>query len=268
MAETWQCVRVSSSLGNWKQKILNRTNLPEYRFLRDYKKSVAFFGLYHPIDWFRFLLHRGRKKIVWCGSDILQVGWFFKILQKIPAEHLCESLPEWGVLTLMLQRKDIEMRPLLFNDPDKYKICFKPSETPQVFMNINNNAEIESGLPVIQEIAPVVPEVTFHIYGRVKSQSGLPNIVYHGLIPEEQFDEEIKNYQASVRLHYFDGFSENTAKSILMGQYPITAIPYPSISHADNESELIYHLRELKYRKQPNSIVRDHYYEILSQPLV
>ena len=50
----------------------------------------------------------------------------------------------------------------------------------------------------------------------------------------------------------FDGFSETTAKSILLGQYPITFVNFPHIiSYKDMES-LVILLNALKHMKEPN----------------
>jgi membrane protein required for beta-lactamase induction len=40
-------------------------------------------------------------------------------------------------------------------------------------------------------------------------------------------NEEIKEMQGALRLTAFDGFSEILAKSLLMGQYPVSLIEYP-----------------------------------------
>lgn len=259
---------VSSSISNWREKIRARYKLKDYIWWKHWNKSVVFFGLYNPVDYFKFFLNRGNKTIVWCGSDVLQAGWLFRILQIMPkVKHICESKVEWGVLSLMLQRSDVMRQPLFFGDPNKYPISYKFSNNPQVFMHINKNAGTESGLQTILDIADKVPEVTFHIYGRVSEPKVLFNIVFHGFVPEDQFNEEIKEYQGALRLHEFDGFADTVAKSALMGQWPITAIRYPMISQASDKTRLIFQLKRLSRRKRPNYKASNYYYKVFTKSL-
>jgi hypothetical protein len=74
-------------------------------------------------------------------------------------------------------------------------------------------------------------------------------------------------YQCGLRLNKFDGFSEVTAKSVLMGQYPITTIKYPHIDTAYDPKELIRLLSLLKYRMEPNP-EREYWREELSKNIV
>mgnify|MGYP001602558075 FL=1 len=251
----------SSSISNWEERIQKAYGLKKYTW-RDLFHPVIFFGMYNPIDYIKLLLHQGEKTIIWCGSDILQTGWFFKILRKIPAQHICESSIEWGILSLMLLNKDIIQQPLFFGSVKEYPLSFIPSKTPHVFLHMNNNAETESGFYILCRVASHVPEITFHIYGKMKERRKIKNIIYHGHVPEEQFNEEIKTMQGALRLHGFDGFADTVAKSVLLGQYPITRISFPQIDTYKNEEDLIYLLRELKYKTIPNYKARRYYLKL------
>lgn len=159
-----------------------------------------------------------------------------------------------------------EVRPRLFGDVSKYKVTFKPSSNPHVFVSIRPGREIEYGLDVVERIAPKVPEVTFHVYG-VGEPNKKGNITYHGVVSEEEFDRQIKKHHCGLRLNEFDGFSEVTAKSILHGQYPITRISYPEMwCYSGDEEVLVQLLRSLKYMTEPNP-ARDYWYNELSKPL-
>ena len=159
----------------------------------------------------------------------------------------------------MLQQ-EIEVRPTFLSNPHEFKVTYKPSETPKVFIHVNSRAELESGLRLlIERVSPKVPDVEFHVYGRVSPQRCRTNVIFHGYIPETQFNEEIKNYQAAVRLHEFDGFAETLSKSILNGQYPISRIRYPYIDSYKDEEKLIKLLKDLKNKKKPNYKARDYY---------
>lgn len=158
----------------------------------------------------------------------------------------------------MLQ-KEIKVRPTFLSNPNEFKISYKQSKTPHIWLHINHNAERESGLKVLQRVAKKVPDITIHVYGRSEPQAGTPNIVWHGYVPEEKFNEEIKNYQAAIRLHEFDGFAETLSKSVLNGQYPISRIRYKYIDTYKNEEELIKLLKDLKNKKKPNYKARNYY---------
>ncbi len=251
-------IRVSASISNWKDKILKRFKADEYDWRKHRNSPVTFFGFYNPKDWLHFWWHKGKKTIWWCGSDILQVGYLFRWLQKVPCRHICENEVEQGVLRLMLQQ-EVEVRPTILSNPHEFKINYYQQENPEVYLHINKNAGLESGFFTIERIAKKLPEITFHIYGRFRPASRTDNINFHGFVPEQRFNEEIKNYQAGLRLHEFDGFSEVIAKSVLMGQYPISRIRYPLIDTYNTEEELIGLLRDLKNKKKPNTKARDYY---------
>lgn len=254
---------VSSSISNWEDKIRKRYRLKNYVWWRDYNKPVVFFGFYKPKDWLKFFLHRGEKTIVWCGSDCFQVGLLFRLLKKVKAKHICESGVEWGVLTLALQQ-DIIKQPLFFGNTNGYNISYKQQKNQGVFIHINTRAEKESGYFEIKRVAYEVPEITFHIYGRIRKRKCPDNIKFHGHVSEKRFNKEIQNYQASLRLHEFDGFADTTAKSVLMGQYPITRIKYPLIDHAPDEKTVIKKLRELGSKTKPNHKARNYYIKIFN----
>lgn len=248
-------IRVSSSISNFKDGLYRR-------FQGHSGNRTIFFGMYHLGDLVRFVFARGPKAIFWCGADIAHLPrWWVPLLGDV---HYCENMTEQAAL----YNKGIyaATQPMLFDNPDKYQITFTPSQTPHVFTSIRPGREVEYGLPIIQRIAPRLPEITFHIYGIEGESSG--NLCYHGFVHPDQFDHEIKNYHSALRLNEFDGFAETTAKSILHGQYPITRIFYPRIwSHLGDEEILIELLSSLKYMSAPNTEARDYWYKELSKPL-
>ena len=254
----------SSSIGNWESKI-KRYGFPKYNWLKHWRESVIFFGFYNPIDYLKFFLNRGKKTIVWCGSDILQTGWLFRILQRMSVTHIGENQIEWSILSLML-RKNVIQKPLFFSNPNEFPISYRYKTNPEVFIHINKDAEAESGYFTIERIAPRVPRVRFHIYGKMRARKAASNIIFHGYVPEEQFNREIKNYQGALRLHHFDGFAETLGKSILMGQWPISAIKYPLVQHAPSDTQLINQLDRLSRRKRPNIIARSYYLKLFTNP--
>ena len=78
------------------------------------------------------------------------------------------------------------------------------------------------------------------------------NVFVHGKVPKEQMNEEIKHMQGGIRLLKHDGFSEIIAKSILWGQWPISAIPYS------------YTVDKPMTKSEPNIEGRNYYRKILN----
>lgn len=250
-------IHCSSSISNWREKILKKYHAEEYRWWKHYREPVIFFGLYRPKDFVLCLFHRGKRIIHWQGSDILAAGWHYRWLQWIHAKHICENEVEQGVLRLML-RQEVEIRPTFLSNQDEFKITYRQSTPTKIWLHINRDAELESGLQVIKRVAQKITGVEFHVYGHCRPHH-IKNVVFHGYVREEQFNQEIKGYQAAIRLHEFDGFAETISKSILLGQYPISRIRYPYVDSYHSEEDLIQVIEKLKYKKEPNYKARAYY---------
>lgn len=242
-------IHLSSSIANFHSKLRAKFPFKKLRWYHIFSPGL-FVGLYHIGDYLRFLFHLGNKQVIWCGTDILNLEQtiFSSLIAKTPAYHICENKVEQQLLSqLGIQA---EIRPFLFDDASKFTPCFKPSSTPHVFLTAHPGREGEYGIPIIRKIAPLLPDIRFHIYG-IDGQN-TENIMYHGLVSEDQFNDEIRHYQSCLRLNTFDGFGEGVAKSLLLAQYPITAISYPLVAYAPTAKDLIIHLKRLKYKDKPN----------------
>ena len=271
-------LRTSSSIIGFREKAEKIWKLERYRFPQDIFKPVVFFGCYHIGDYFHYFVNRGKKTIVWAGSDILalkrsKIPWHLLFKN---AKHYCENEVEQKGLAS--KGISAEIKPSFLEDVNDFPVCFKPAERPQVFLSGHPEREREYGFGLVLELAHRLPDIDFHIYGvkwtnelimpyidsvdintwvkykekRVK----LKNVIYHGRVSPEQFNEEIRNYHCGLRLNKHDGFSEIIAKSVLMGQYPISRIKYPYIDNYETEEELITLLKELKNKKEPNLSTR------------
>jgi hypothetical protein len=200
----------SSSISNFREKLKKRTELKEYKFPKDIFKPAIFFGLYHIFDYLKFAIHLGDKRVFWCGADItyleenflLRGNFFWRFLFfHIRAKHFCEN--EVERLKLMEMGINSDVTPMIFDDPSKYQISYKPSDTPKVFATYHKGREEEYG--VFQH----------------------PQVDWFCDLSEEEFNEKIKSYQGCLRINKFDGFAESLAKSVLMGQYQFSVyIPY------------------------------------------
>ena len=145
-------VRVSSSIENFKEKALERVN-----YNGDY---TLFIGLYHWVDYLKFIFTRGKITLLWCGSDILVLNRFWAwVISHIKAQHLAENDIERDALYDKMIAP-VHIQPVILTDPDKYPMSYKHSDTPHVYMNVHPGREKEYGLNIIERVAPAVKDIT------------------------------------------------------------------------------------------------------------
>jgi len=261
-------VRISSSIANFKDKILKRYGWQEYNWLRDIYKRVTFFGLYHFLDWSRFIIHRGQKHVFWCGGDILNLQKAGNVWQKLIAKQKADHVVENMVEKLELENMGIcaRVQPIILDDPRQFNICYRQSDKPKVFVCCHEGYEEQYGVNMLEGIAAVVPDVEINIYG-VTGESH-DNVKYHGRVSNERFNEEIRKYQAGLRLNDFDGMGEVTYKSLLLGQWPISRISYPYVTFVKDTTDLINALNDLKNKKEPNYVGEVYWRNEAKKPLI
>ena len=246
-------VRVSPSVCNFKDKLKEVWGLDEWEGIYDKDQDVLFFGLYIKWDYDAYWAHQGKKTVFWCGSDIINLSnnweWQRRVRLYPEAKHYCENEVEQKELEGMGIKAEIVQS--FLDDVKKFPVSFKPTDRPHVFMSGHPNREEEYGFGLATRLAEKLPEFTFHLYG-AGYRGKVGNIIIHGQVPEKDFNEEIKNYHCGLRPNFHDGFSEITAKSILLGQYPISFIPYKNIWNYTTEEELVRKLQEIKQISKPN----------------
>jgi hypothetical protein len=141
--------------------------------------------------------------------------------------------------------------PSFMGNIDDFDIHFK--EGNKLYTSVSGNNFEVYGWNKIEKIAKLNPDFEFHLYGNtVEWKSDLPNVIVHGRVPREQMNKEIMEMQGGMRLAEFDGFSEILAKSILMGQYPVSFIEYPYIFKMNE-------VKRIKGKKTPNIEGRNWY---------
>lgn len=256
-------LRVSSSIAPFREKAEKTWKVKRYEWPRDIFKPIVFFGMYHFLDYFRYIFHLGPKSILWAGGDLTNLinrplPWY-KLFRR--ADNYVEN---------NLERKELDMYcirakvvPSFLEDEKDFPVSFQSTEFSHVYLSLRPGRENEYGLDIIKRIAPKTPKIIYDIYG----QGGLSynNIVFHGNVPNKQFNEEIKNYHCGLRPNEHDGFSEITAKSILMGQYPITRIKNTGIPSYETEEDLIKLLNSIPEMKKPNLDGRDFYLDTFNK---
>lgn len=272
--QQWQC-RYAPSLGaleSTPEKIWGTTAY------EDREAPTVFFGLYGLRDFMALWEHKGKKAILWAGSDIRHFvnGYWLDEkghirLSRMPLARWiienCESYVENEIEAhLLAEAAGIKATviPSFLGDVNEYEVSYQQADRPKVYLSCSGDNFQMYGWSLIEEIADQC-EVDFYLYGSDNWQSKHPNVIVRGKVPKEVMNEEIKRMQCGLRLNTFDGFSEITAKSVLWAQYPISLIKYPNVLGAEGESHLIYLLNDLKNRKEPNLDARNYYLSIINR---
>lgn len=267
-------VKISSSVGNFGEKVQKAWGLELWKGWNDPDKEVVFFGMYHQLDFncYHHLSDDIKRTIFWCGSDVLRLlndPERVRILNLFPVEHWCETKEEYD----NLKKVGIEAKigQSFLEDPKDFPLTYKPSKTPHIWLSGHTDREVEYGVDIAYRMAQRFPEYTFHIYGCREGEGleevapkPLKNFINHGIIPNEQFNKEIQGYQMGLRCNEHEGFSEVPIKAILMGQYTATRMKFPMMDNFTNDEELAVILKGLKDKKEPNLEAREYWIKKLN----
>jgi len=264
--QNWQC-RWSPTLGSLEDTHQNVWGTDDYT---DNERPTVFFGLYGLPDFYALWRHKGEKHILWAGTDITHFrnGYWLDENGEIrvsPYELAhwirvnCTSWVENDIEAQKLQELGIlsKVCPSFLGDVNQFEVSFKPGN--KVYTSVSGDNFRLYGWDKISELARQNPDIEFHLYGNSKSSwIGTSNTIVHGRVPKEQMNTEIKEMQGALRLTEFDGFSEILAKSILMGQYPVSLIKYPYMLSLEE-------LGTITEKKEPNIEGRNHYLKTINQ---
>lgn len=229
-------------------------------------EPTVFFGLYGLPDFFEMWRHKGKKWVLWAGSDIthfkngywLEDGGMIRMDNRDMAKYInknCENWVENEVEQKALKEMGIESQvcPSFMGNIDDYEVSYEPNG--KYYASVSGNNFKLYGWDKIEDMAAEHPQLEFHLYGNtVPWVSKYKNVVVHGRVPKEQMNEEIKHMQGGIRLVEFDGFSEILAKSVLWGQWPYATIPYPHILTTG----------DIFASSRPNTEGRDYYRKTLN----
>lgn len=270
MQEVTYC-RWSPTLGELEDTAEKIWGTPAYENDRD--APVVFFGLYGLPDFYTLWRHRGKKYILWTGSDITNFknGYWLEEGGKIALNprplarwinKYCESWCENVVEQNALQIAGIyaQVCPSFLGNVKSYSLSFVPNNVPKLYTSVSGNNFELYGWHRIPELAKKNPDIEFHLYGNTikPPYKFTDNVILHGRMPKEQMNVEIEKMQGALRLTSFDGFSEILAKSVLWGQWPVSLIKYP---HMLLPTELGY----FREKREPNKAGREFYLENLNK---
>lgn len=256
--------RKAPSLGDLEGKEIDTWGTLPYS--NNIDAPTVFFGVYGFKDFQALWNHRGQKWILWAGSDIKNLlnGYFLDENGnfRLPAKEIgrwiqqnCESYCENEVEAEALRSVgiDAKVQPSFLGDVRDYKIEYKFSGRPKLYASVSGDDFELYRWDGIENLARENPAIEFHLYGNHKRwQSRHENVFVHGRVTKEKMNEEIKHMQGGLRLLKFDGFSEILAKSVLWGQWPVSAIDYPHMLGVEE-------IRRLHTLNRPNTEGREHY---------
>ena len=271
MRKKWQC-RIAPSLGGGFAGTPNEVwGTVDYK---DLDVDTIFFGLYGFPDFHSLWKHKGKKAILWAGSDIrhfvngywLDDNGDIKIAPAPFAEWInnnCESWVENEVEQRALYDVGISSRvtPSFLGDVKMFKKSYEWNSTPNFYTSVSGDDFYLYGWNLIPKLAKENPSVNFHLYGNTKKwKVPSKNVIVHGRVSQEQMNKEIMKMQGAIRLTEFDGFSEILAKSVLWGQWPVSLISYPHMLRPQD----IWTLRQKKVYEKYNREGQNYYKKILN----
>lgn len=270
--QNWQ-VRWSPTLGELEDTHQNVWGTRNYENDTD---PTVFFGLYGLPDFYTLWRHKGRKAILWAGSDIrhfikgywLEDGGEIKTDPRSLAAWInkhCENYVENEIEHLALKFHGIDSKivPSFLGDVNKFEVTFDWKSTPQLYTSVSGDDFKVYGWDKLSQLAWDNLDIEFHCYGNItipypNPAPWPPNVIFHGRVPKEQMNTEIQNMSGALRLTEFDGFSEILAKSVLMGQWPVSLIRYPHMLSLDE-------IRKIKNTHLPNKEGKEYYLNAINK---
>lgn len=268
--------RWSPTLGKLESTHQKVWGTKKYNPKTDITKPCVFFGIYGLPDFYALWRHHGKRYVLWAGTDITHfmkgywlddkgsmvidgnIGeWIGKY-----CENWCENEAERRALeTVGIKAK---VCPSYLGDIKKFKVTYKHTPVPRVYASVSGNEFEKYGWDLIERIADKC-NVDFHLYGNtIPFKIKHPNVIVHGRVSKQKMNWEVAKMQCGLRTLEFDGFSEILAKSVLMGQYPISRIRYPHIAQAILDRDWIREINALVIYKKPNLKARNYYLKKLN----
>lgn len=248
----------------------------------DRNQPAVFFGMYDLRDYLKVWRHKGRKWILWAGSDIRNLAsgfifndgklyWLSKGIGLLRtqnlvawllrgAEHWVEN--EWEEKELEKCGLEVTGRRPSYLGKIDLPITYRPKFPMNVYVSSGKDRQEEYGFGVVERIAKDCPFARFHLYG-APWETKQENVIVHGRVPKDQMNEETSKMQCGLRLNETDGFSEILAKAVLRGQYAIGKVKHPMIPTYENDMDLILELHKISKMTEPNP-AREFYRENLN----
>ena len=244
--------RMAPSLGVLEDTPENIWGTPPYNPELHINEPCVFFGLYGLPDFYALWRHKGKKYILWAGSDITHFKNGYWLDETGDIRLKTQSLARWinknceVYVENQVEQKELQIlgippsiKPSFLGRVEDYELSYTQSDKPKVYTSVSgDNFELYKWHE-IYALSDKNPNIEFHLYGNEKRWLSRNNIVVHGRVPKEQMNEEIKQMQGALRLTEFDGASEIIVKAMLWGQYAFSFIEYPFVDKVENLNLLL-----------------------------
>lgn len=224
--------------------------------------DCVFMGLYGLPDFYVLWRHKGRKAILWCGSDIQHFvdGYWLdeKGSIRLSARPLamwiiknCESYVENQVEHDALKKLGIKSKivPSFLGKVDDFKPQ-KLDKELRYYSSVSSNDFSLYGWDKINKLAEENPHIKYYLYGNTVDWEAPKNVIVRGRVPMEVMDEETKTMTGAIRMTEMDGASELIIKSVLWGQKPISLIHYTFLESQNPREELLLILNKFPWNQK------------------
>ena len=237
----WQC-KISPTLGGGFAGTPNQVwGTTDYK---DLDKPTVFFGVYGLPDLMAVRQHRGRKAILWAGTDCLYLinGYWlddkgdFRLDPKVVGAYLNKTCENWcennleykELLSVGIKAK---VCPSYLGDVSKIKPTKKDYDILRGYISVSGDDFKAYGWDRLDELVKDLPGLTVYCYGNTKPYKfKSKNIIVRGRVTQEEMNKETQRMHLAIRLNKHDGFSEVLAKGLLMEQGIISDIEYPFLT--------------------------------------
>ena len=253
----------SEGMSHHVSKFLDLTDLQRLNHLTELDAPCVWMSLYNLDDYMRFRNHFGSKIVYWFGSDVLillglkQTQTTFgeivspellqNIVKSVDCLHVCQNeLLKQELATVGI---DALIRPLFLAPMNEFEDIYSHKSRPSVYTMISGERHEFYGVPWIYEIADQA-NVDFYIYGYEGEDTS--NVFHFPYLLEAEFNEEIKQHQAFLRLTEHDGLSQSVMKALMMGQYVCDRIDYSFVSYVSTPNDVLAFVNSLPSRTESN----------------
>ena len=174
--------RWSPTLGDLEGTAEETWGTTPYNPETDRDEPCVFFGVYGLPDFYTLWRHKGKRWILWAGSDILHLknGYWLDSEGEIHlpytdmarwintyCENWCENTREQAVLLSM--GIEAQVCPSFLGDVKQFQLSYKPGN--KVYASVSGDNFNLYGWYEIEQLAPKHPDIEFHLYGN----AGLEN---------------------------------------------------------------------------------------------
>ena len=219
---------------------------------------TIFVGVYNTADLALVEAHQGPAVIMFCGGDARHARWAvprLNALQRLRYRTVASSS-----LAPILQAHGVQLdiiRDIYVGDAS----MFQPHPAGDaVFVGMPYERRLEYGLPLVSEVAALLPDTTFLLSRWGRAPLPFPNAT--AAAAWQSTAGVLKDYAASfcqIRCHLRDGFSTGICESALMGRPVCHAIDtgMPWIPQRQTADEIAAFITDARQRTPDLALAKE-----------